>query len=127
MNRLLLAILSICILSSFSVETRKIEIDSSKVENKTEPKAGSFRYYYYPNLEAYFDLKSKKYIYKDGEQWVSANNIPPNYRGYSVYNKYYVILTDVKADNDQPYLFINQHRKKYPADYKGKYVKTKTK
>ncbi|WNM18228.1 hypothetical protein [Flavobacterium capsici] len=125
MKKLVLSILFIFILSNFSVATNKTAIDSTKVELQKDPKVGSFRYYYYPNLEAYFDVRLKKYIYKDKEKWVYADKIPSNYRGYSAYNKYYIILTDVKPDNEEPYLLIEQHKKKYPADYKGKYVKTK--
>lgn len=78
----------------------------------------TLRYYYFPNLSAYFDLKLEKYIYKVDGMWVMRDNIPPNYRGYSVYNNYRVSIADYF--DDTPYELLAEHRKLYPADYTGK-------
>jgi hypothetical protein len=70
------------------------------------------RYYYFPNLEAYFDTQKSIYYYKENGEWITAEEIPDGYRGYSFYNKITVYITDY--DDDYPYQFIEIHKKKYP-------------
>lgn len=70
------------------------------------------RYYYYPNLEAYFDTQKKTYYYKVNGRWQTADEIPNGYRGYSMFNKYNVMITDY--DDDNICQFINLHKEQYP-------------
>ena len=70
------------------------------------------RYYYFPNLEAYFDTHKSIYYYKENGEWITAKEIPEGYRGYSIYNKSNVYITDY--DDDYPYQFIQIHKKKFP-------------
>ena len=39
------------------------------------------RYYYFPNLEAYYDTQKNVYHFTESGQWVTANEIPAGYRG----------------------------------------------
>lgn len=70
------------------------------------------RYYYYPNLEAFFDSQQMLYHYKIQTEWKTAEEIPNGYRGYSMFNKYNVTITDYDDDNicEQ----IAKYKKKYP-------------
>jgi hypothetical protein len=70
------------------------------------------RYYYYPNLEAYFDTQKRVYYYKANAEWKTAEEIPNGYRGYSMFNKYNVMINDYDDDNITQ--FIDRHKKKYP-------------
>lgn len=77
------------------------------------------RYYYFPNLEAYFDLQEKVYLYKDNGEWTEAAELPKNYGGYSLYNKVKVTLSDYVGD--EPYLMLAAHKKMYPYNAKGRF------
>ena len=70
------------------------------------------RYYYYPNTEAYLDTQKMIYYYRENGEWQTAEELPTGYRGYSMYNKYSVYITDY--DDDFITQFINIHKKKYP-------------
>ena len=70
------------------------------------------RYHYYPNLEAYFDNAKGVYIYNNKGTWMVAPEIPANYRGYSLYNKMNVPITDY--DDDNIIQFIKQHKVQFP-------------
>ncbi len=120
-DRLLQVILFFLIQSSFA----QINLETVYVSRKKTTKAiSAVRYYYYPNLQAYYDTCSARYIYmKDGE-WITAEYMAPNYRGYCLYNNTYVILDGFT--NDEPYLLINEHKKKYPANYSSKRRKDNT-
>lgn len=75
------------------------------------------RYYYFPNIEAYFDTQKSIYYYKEDDEWVTAEEIPDGYRGYSLYNGIYVFITDY--DDDLVTQFITIHKKKFPYTKKG--------
>jgi hypothetical protein len=70
------------------------------------------RYHYFPNLEAYYDNVKSVYIYNNKGQWVVAAEIPAGYRGYSLYNKMKVPITDY--DDDNVVQFIKQHKVQFP-------------
>lgn len=75
------------------------------------------RYYYYPNLEAYFDTQKNIYFYKENSEWVEGDEIPEGYRGYSLYNRVFVYINDY--DDDIVTQFIDIHKKKFPYTKKG--------
>lgn len=76
------------------------------------------RYYYYPNLQAYFDTRTAMYIVNENGQWVTSETINPNARGYSVKNGMYVILKGYYED--EPYKKLAEHKKEYPADFSSR-------
>lgn len=87
-------------------------------------KTTEIRYYYFPNLEAYFDLQEKVYLYKEDGEWTEAEELPTNYGGYSLYNKVRVTIEDY--DGDEPYLMLDEHKKMYPYNSKGRFPNPKT-
>ena len=93
--------------------------DALLIDKKTE-----IRYYYFPNLEAYFDLQEKVYLYKEEGEWLEAEELPTNYGGYSLYNKVRVTIEDYNGD--EPYLFLATHKKLYPYNCKGRFQTPKT-
>jgi hypothetical protein len=84
------------------------------------PKKTEIRYFYFPNIQAYFDLQEKVYLYKDQGEWIEAEELPKNYGGYSLYNKSRVSITDY--DGDEPYLMLEIHKKTYPYNAKGRFA-----
>jgi hypothetical protein len=104
-------------------ESSKKRMSSQIIEAavKTPEFNGIVRYYYYPNLSAYFDMRTSKYIFKEDGAWIKKNTIAPNYRGYSIYNNYKVQITDYFGDT--PNEFINEHKKRFPPKYKGRFPK----
>ncbi len=77
------------------------------------------RYFYYPNLQAYFDRETSTYLYsKNGDDWVESAQLPNGLRGYSLSNGKRVAITDYAGD--EPYMLLEEHRKQYPANYSAK-------
>ena len=85
-----------------------VDRSTLKYDNVTQCQ---IRYYYYPNIEAYYDiLKEIYYIKADGE-WTIVEQIPSNFRGYSVYNNANIPVDDYEDDNITEMLPI--HRKRF--------------
>lgn len=78
----------------------------------------NLRYSYFPNIEAYFDSKKSIYYYKEEGEWKTAKEIPVGYRGYSIYNKISVFITDY--EDDDICQFLKSHKKLYPYNAKGR-------
>lgn len=104
-----------CYLSS--AQESKADVSSLPIDSKTNCYV---RYYYFPNLEAYFDNLELVYHYKVAGQWEKASNLPTNYGGYSLYNKVRVAITDF--DGDEPYQLLKVHKKMYPYNSKGRFT-----
>lgn len=82
------------------------------------------RYYYFPNLQAYFDNLNMVYYFKDKGEWITAPELPTNYGGYSLYNKARVAINDF--DDEKPYELLHIHKKKFPYNSKGRFTNTTT-
>jgi hypothetical protein len=96
------------LLESGSIDTKEIFTDHSS----------EIRYYYYPNLQAYFDIQTQLYIVKQNGSWSTSKTIDVNSRGYCLRNGFHVPLKGFVAD--EPYLNIKQHKLSFPADYSSK-------
>ena len=113
-NLIPILILFTCYLSS--AQSSNVDVSSLSIDSKTN---SNVRYYYYPNLEAYFDNLELVYHYKVNGQWEKAENLPTNYGGYSLFNKVRVNITDY--DGDEPYQLLKIHKKMYPYNSKGRF------
>lgn len=111
-NLFLLVLFFTCSISS--AQTSSDSKATAPTTKKTE-----IRYWYFPNLEAYFDLQEKVYLYKQDGEWVEDEVLPPHYGGYSLYNNVRVNIEDY--DGDEPYLMLAEHKKKYPYNSKGRF------
>lgn len=101
---------------SFNAAQAQVELDA--VDVTSNYKFEDVRYYYYPNLQAYFDTKVALYLYKVDGQWVESEELAPTVRGYSLKNGQYVMIKDYSGE--EPYTLLEQHKKQYPANYSSR-------
>jgi hypothetical protein len=69
------------------------------------------RYYYIPDLETYYDIPSREYIYIHDGRWVRTATLPVVYRHYDLYGGRKVIINDYHGN--APYAYYNVHKVKY--------------
>lgn len=70
-------------------------------------------YYYLPDVEAYYYIPRRQFIYLDAGRWIFATNLPGRYRGYDLYGGYKVVINEPR-----PYDHFYDHRDRY-ARYRG--------
>ena len=80
------------------------------------------RYYYLPDLEAYYDIQSSNFIYYGNGRWIHKAHLPYQHRGYDLYHGYKVVLTDYHGND--PYSHFKEHKVKYVKGYRGHEQKT---
>lgn len=71
-------------------------------------------YYYLPDMDVYYYVPSKQYIYQENNNWVWRNSLPAKYRGHDMYNSYKVVM-----NTKTPYLNHGNHVKQY-SSFKNK-------
>ena len=70
-------------------------------------------YYYLPDIESYYYVPKKQFVYLGSGGWVFTTALPPRYSGYDLYHGYKVVI-----DSPRPYRYFNTHKVKY-AKFKG--------
>jgi len=75
------------------------------------------RYYYLPDVEAYYDVQTSMFIYMSGNRWVRRSYLPDRYRNYDLYNGYKVVMNDYHGNT--PYTNFNDYRARYSKGYHG--------
>lgn len=70
-------------------------------------------YYYLPDVESYYYVPKKQFIYLNGNDWVFENSLPSRYRNYDLYNGYKVVI-----NSPRPYLNFKNDQVKY-GKFKG--------
>lgn len=104
--------------SSEEANTRASIISKLPLSPKTK---APFRYFYFPNLQAYFDNLYNLYYYKVQGQWVANEELPPVYGGYSIFNNRRVVVEEYI--DDKPYEMLAVHKLQFPYNSKGRFSK----
>lgn len=72
-------------------------------------------YYYLPDVEAYYDVRSSNFIYANNGTWIHARTLPTRYRSYDLHSGPKVVLTDYRGN--RPYTHFKSHKVKYYNGY----------
>lgn len=69
------------------------------------------RYYYLPDVEAYYDVQSSMFIYFEGRRWIQRSYLPYRYRNYDLYGGYKVAMNNYRGNT--PYANFNEYKVRY--------------
>ena len=50
------------------------------------------QYYYMPEMDVYYDVSNRNYVYMQGNRWIVRASLPSRYRNYDLYRTYKVVL-----------------------------------
>jgi len=82
-------------------------------------------YYYLPDIETYYYVPRRQFIYLSNGRWVFSASLPYRYRDYDLYSGYKVVINRPNA-----YYYHDQYRVKYKHDnglHRGWYKNKKQK
>lgn len=103
--------------------TQCVAVERDQVKKAPPPWApahghrAKHRYYYYPSAFVYFDIDRKVYFYLEGSTWRIVKKAPSVI--LSAPDEYVVI----DLDTDKPYIYFDEHKRKYPPGQFKKYNK----
>lgn len=72
-------------------------------------------YYYLPDIDAYYYVPRRQFIYLSNNRWVFSTALPVRYRDYDLYSGYKVVVNEPR-----PYLHPDVYRSRY-APYRGRH------
>lgn len=92
------------------------EIGSQQYVNPpwAPPYVAGVRYYYLPDIEAYYDLSNQDFVYLDNGQWLFSRTLPPIYSWYDLYDGFTVALN---VGVFQPWMHNQYYVSHYPRYY----------
>ncbi len=73
------------------------------------------RYYYLPDVQAYYDIQTAMFIYYEGGVWIHRNYLPTRYSNYDLYSGYKVVMINYYGNT--PYVNYNAYKTNYPKGY----------
>lgn len=68
-------------------------------------------YYYLPDIEVYYDVPARTYIYFGNGAWRRSRFLPARYRGYNLAQGHTIYLSDYHGRT--PYSYFKEHKVKY--------------
>ncbi len=72
------------------------------------------RYYYFPDIETYYDLRSQEFVYLYNGVWVFSRSLPPAYSWFNLNNSFVVALDHRVFE---PWRHFNYYVSHYPRYY----------
>ncbi|HMI05377.1 MAG TPA: hypothetical protein VK541_23005 [Pedobacter sp.] len=70
-------------------------------------------YYYLPEIESYYYVPERRFVYLSNGNWIFSGGVPPRYQGYDLYRGYKVVI-----NSPRPYRYFSTHKVKY-AKYRS--------
>jgi hypothetical protein len=70
-------------------------------------------YYYLPDVDAYYDVPQRQFVYFENNNWMRGRALPARYGNYDLYNGYKVVVNEPR-----PYLRADYYRVNY-GKFKG--------
>ncbi len=107
------------LLSGFVFETASAQVRIGvNINIGTQPVWGPVgydhvEYYYMPDIDAFYYVPNRQYIYEDRGRWIFTTVLPPRYSSYDLYSGYKVVINE-----QRPYRNAGMYRTKY-LGYKG--------
>jgi hypothetical protein len=78
------------------------------------PYYSGVRYYYFPDIEVYYDLADQEFVYLLDGRWLFSSVLPPVYSSYDLYNSFVIALN---INVYQPWLHHHFYVSHYPRYY----------
>jgi len=107
-----IVLLGSLIVGSLMVKTADAQV-SVNVNIGTQPAWGPYgydyaEYYYMPDIEAYYWVPRRQFVYFDAGNWVFSASLPNRCRNYDLYSGYKVVINEPR-----PWMRFNDHRSRY--------------
>jgi hypothetical protein len=115
--RKILLVIAFIVCNTITAQVTYLDNSSLKFNSDTNCQ---MRYLYFPNMQAYYDMLNKVYIYREKGEWIEAQELPTLYGGYSIYSHVRVEIIDY--DEDKPYTQLNMHKKQFPYSKRGHFT-----
>jgi hypothetical protein len=117
LSGLLLLITLIIGASSFHAAAQKVQVNVNIELPGWAPyyeNASQVRYYYLPDIECYYDVRNREFIYLEDGRWIFSRGLPPVYHWFNL-NNCFVVALDARVV--MPWRHFHYYVAHYPRYY----------
>ena len=111
MKKIILSML-LAVAALFAVNSSQAQV-SVNINIGSQPQWGPSgydyaEYYYMPDIETYYYVPRRQFVYLSGSRWVFSTSLPSPYANYDLYSGYKVVVNRPHA-----YRYFNDDRVRY--------------
>jgi hypothetical protein len=112
MKNLLLLLIYINLLSVAKIKAQAtVNVNLGNAPTWAPAKSVKAQYYYLPEIDTYYDVPQRKYIYRSNNAWVRSSNLPARNRNYNLKKGKIVYITDYRGN--APFNYHKKHKNNY--------------
>ncbi len=103
--------------NSFKAEAQKVQVNVNIELPAWAPyyeNVSQVRYYYLPDVECYYDVRNREFIYLEDGRWIFSRSLPPVYHWFNLHNCFVVALD---ARVVMPWRHFHYYVAHYPRYY----------
>lgn len=104
-------------LSSFNAAAQKVQVNINIELPAWAPyyeNVSQVRYYYLPDIESYYDVRNREFIFIEDGHWLFTRTLPPAYRWFNL-NTCFVVALDARVA--MPWRHFHYYVAHYPRYY----------
>jgi hypothetical protein len=117
MKKLKLIIVAFILLLSFTIQAQvSVNVNIGNAPSWGPSGYSEVEYYYLPDIETYYDIRTSEFIYFGGRTWIRSRYLPREYRYYNLNSGYKVVLSNYHGS--RPYTHFQDNRRDYYRGYK---------
>ena len=69
-------------------------------------------FYYFPEIDVYYHMPQRRFVYQDRGRWIYVHELPQTYRGFDLYRGHKIVIND-----PDPFRRPNYYRERYGRQY----------
>ena len=69
-------------------------------------------FYYFPEIDVYYNIPQRRFVYLDRGHWIYVNELPRAYRGFDLYRGHKIVIND-----PNPFVRPHYYRERYGRQY----------
>lgn len=70
-------------------------------------------YYYLPEVQSYYYVPTRQFVYLDGNRWIHARRLPSRYRNYDLYGARKIVINNTR----DPWMRHGVYHRQYGGGY----------
>ena len=103
-------VLSVGFFQSASAQFTLSSNNTSEQPKWAPPGQNHAEYYYLPDIDTYYFVPRKQFIYQSGGYWTFSSSLPKSHKGYNLYSANKVVINEPGA-----YRYYAEHKAKYAS------------
>jgi len=106
-------VLSVLLISTTDAQVR-VNLNVNIGERPAWGLPGNYtgEFYYFPEIDVYYHIPLRRFVYLDHDRWIYVHELPRAYRGFDLYHGHKIVIND-----PNPFARSHYYRERYGRQY----------